>query len=58
VRFAAPLPVGDRGRMRASTDSVFTRPHGADIATTMTFGRAAGGERPVGVAALVTGVRS
>jgi acyl dehydratase len=57
VRFTAPLPVGDRVRMRASLDSVTERPDGADVATTLTFERA-GGERPVCVANLLIRVRA
>jgi acyl dehydratase len=57
VRFTAPLPVGDRVRMRASLDSVAARPDGADVATTLTFERA-GGHRPVCVARLLIRVRS
>jgi acyl dehydratase len=57
VRFVAPLPVGDRVRMRATVDSVAERPDGADVATTLTFERA-GGDRPVCVASLLIRVRS
>jgi acyl dehydratase len=57
VRFTAPLPVGDRVRMRASVDSVTERPDGADVATTLTFERA-GGDGPVCVARLLVRVRS
>jgi acyl dehydratase len=56
VRFVSPLPVGDRVRVRASLDSVASRPDGADVATTLTFERA-GGERPVCVAQLLIRVR-
>jgi acyl dehydratase len=57
VRFTAPLPVGDRVRMRATIDSVSTRPDGADVAATLTFERAAG-DRPVCIARLLVRVRA
>jgi acyl dehydratase len=56
VRFTAPLPVGDRVRMRAGLDAVAARPDGADVATTLTFERA-GADRPVCVAQLLIRVR-
>ena len=49
VRFPAPLPVGDRVRMRAKLVSVEDIPGGAQIATELTFERE-GGEKPVCVA--------
>src|ERR1700754_2968339 len=55
VRFTAPLPVGDRVRMRATVDSVAERPDGADVATTLTFERS-GGDGPVCVARLLVRV--
>jgi acyl dehydratase len=49
VRFPAPLPVGERVRMRALLKAVDDIPGGAQIATELTFERE-GGEKPVCVA--------
>jgi acyl dehydratase len=49
VRFPAPMPVGDRVRMRATLRSVEEIPGGAQITTELTFERE-GGEKPVCVA--------
>jgi acyl dehydratase len=49
VRFPAPLPVGDRVRMRAKLVSVEDVPGGAQIVTELTFEREGGG-KPVCVA--------
>jgi acyl dehydratase len=49
VRFPAPLPVGDRVRMRATLEAVDDIPGGAQITTELTFERE-GGEKPVCVA--------
>jgi acyl dehydratase len=49
VRFPAPMPVGDRVRMRARLISVDEIPGGAQIAMELTFERE-GGEKPVCVA--------
>jgi acyl dehydratase len=49
VRFPAPLPVGDRVRMRAKLASVDDIEGGVQIATELTFERE-GGEKPVCVA--------
>jgi acyl dehydratase len=52
VRFPAPLPVGERVRMRVALDAVDPIPHGAALHLTLTFERGAGG-KPVCVAAAV-----
>ncbi len=49
VRFPAPLPVGERVRMRATLASVDEIPGGAQITTELTFERD-GAEKPVCVA--------
>ena len=49
VRFPAPLPVGEKVRMRAKLVSVDEIPGGAQIVTEMTFERD-GGDKPVCVA--------
>jgi acyl dehydratase len=49
VRFPAPMPVGDRVRMRAVLKSVEEIPGGAQIMSELTFERE-GGEKPVCVA--------
>ena len=49
VRFPAPMPVGDRVRMRARLVGVDDIPGGAQIATELTFERD-GGDKPVCVA--------
>jgi len=49
VRFPAPMPVGEKVRMRAKLVSVDEIPGGAQIATELTFERE-GGEKPVCVA--------
>jgi len=49
LRFPAPLPVGDRVRMRAKLLSVDEIAGGAQITTELTFERE-GGEKPVCVA--------
>jgi acyl dehydratase len=49
VRFPAPLPVGDRVRMRARLLAVDDVPGGAQITTELTFERE-GGDKPVCVA--------
>lgn len=49
VRFPAPMPVGERMRMRAVLAAVEEIPGGAQITTTLTFERE-GGEKPVCVA--------
>lgn len=49
VRFPAPMPVGERVRMRAKLASVEDVPGGAQITTVVTFERE-GGEKPVCVA--------
>jgi acyl dehydratase len=49
VRFPAPMPVGDRVRMRARLRAVDEVPGGAQITTELTFERE-GGEKPVCVA--------
>jgi acyl dehydratase len=49
LRFPAPLPVGDRVRMRARLDGVDEFPGGATLALTLAFERA-GGDKPVCVA--------
>jgi acyl dehydratase len=49
VRFPAPMPVGERVRMRARLLSVEEIPGGAQIATELTFERE-GGDKPVCVA--------
>src|ERR1700758_4301187 len=49
VRFPAPMPVGDRVRMRAKLAAVEEIPGGAQIVTELTFERE-GGEKPVCVA--------
>jgi acyl dehydratase len=49
VRFPAPMPVGDRVRMRAKLAAVDDIPGGAQITTELTFERE-GGEKPVCVA--------
>ena len=49
VRFPAPLPVGDKVRMRAKLAAVEDVPGGVQITTELTFERE-GGEKPVCVA--------
>ena len=49
VRFPAPLPVGDKVRMRAKLASVEEIAGGAQITTELTFERE-GGDKPVCVA--------
>jgi acyl dehydratase len=49
LRFPAPLPVGDRVRMRVRLDRVVDFDGGATLTLTLTFERA-GGDRPVAVA--------
>jgi acyl dehydratase len=49
VRFPAPMPVGQKVRMRSKLLSVDDIPGGAQIATELTFERE-GGEKPVCVA--------
>ena len=49
VRFPAPLPVGEKVRMRAALKSVEEIPGGAQITTELTF-ELDGGEKPVCVA--------
>ena len=49
VRFPAPMPVGEKVRMRARLASVEEIPGGAQITTEQTFERE-GGEKPVCVA--------
>jgi acyl dehydratase len=49
VRFPAPMPVGDRVRMRAVLAAVEDIPGGAQLTTELTFERE-GGEKPVCVA--------
>ena len=49
VRFPAPMPVGDRLRMRAKLAAVDDIPGGAQITTELTFERE-GGDKPVCVA--------
>jgi acyl dehydratase len=49
VRFPAPLPVGDRIRMRVGLERLDELPGGATLAVTLTFERE-GGEKPVCVA--------
>jgi len=49
VRFPAPMPVGEKVRMRAKLVSVEEIPGGAQITTELTFERE-GGEKPVCVA--------
>jgi acyl dehydratase len=49
VRFPAPLPVGEKVRMRAKLEAVEEIPGGAQITTELTFERE-GGEKPVCVA--------
>jgi len=52
VRFPAPLPVGDKVRMRAVLIGLEEIPGGAQITTELTFERE-GGEKPVCVAETV-----
>ena len=49
VRFPAPMPVGEKVRMRSKLIAVDDIPGGAQIATELTFERE-GGEKPVCVA--------
>jgi acyl dehydratase len=49
VRFPAPMPVGDRVRMRMKLATVDDVPGGAQITTELTFERE-GGDKPVCVA--------
>jgi acyl dehydratase len=49
VRFPAPMPVGERVRMRATLAAVDEIPGGAQITTELAFERE-GGEKPVCVA--------
>lgn len=57
VRFPAPMPVGDRVRMRAKLASVEEIAGGAQITTELTFERE-GGDKPVCVAESLTRVYS
>jgi len=52
VRFPAPMPVGDRVRMRMRLKSVEEIPGGAQLTAELTFERE-GGDKPVCVAELV-----
>jgi len=52
LRFPAPLPVGDRVRMRVRLDGVDEFPGGATLTLTLTFERA-GGDKPVCLAQTV-----
>jgi acyl dehydratase len=49
VRFPAPMPVGERMRMRVVLDSVDDIPGGASLTVTLSFEREVGG-KPVAVA--------
>lgn len=49
LRFPAPLPVGERVRMRVALDAVDPVPGGASLSLTLTFERPSGG-KPVCVA--------
>ena len=49
VRFPAPMPVGERVRMRAKLAAIEEIPGGAQLTTGLTFERE-GGEKPVCVA--------
>jgi acyl dehydratase len=49
LRVPAPLPIGERVRMRVALDAVDPIPSGAALSLTLTFERAAGG-KPVCVA--------
>jgi acyl dehydratase len=53
VRFPAPLPVGDRVRMRMVLAKVEEIPGGAQLTTELTFERE-GGEKPVCIAESLT----
>ena len=55
VRFPAPMPVGDKVRMRMKLAKVEEIPGGAQITTELTFERE-GGEKPVCVAESLTRV--
>jgi acyl dehydratase len=57
VRFPAPMPVGDRVRMRMELQSVDDIPGGAQITMKLTFERA-GGDKPVCVAESLSRVYS
>ena len=57
VRFPAPMPVGDRVRMRMELQSVEDIPGGAQITMKLTFERA-GGDKPVCVAEALSRVYS
>ena|SRR5829696_4952455 len=57
VRFPAPLPVGDRVRMRLKLESVDDVPGGAQIVIVQTFERE-GGDKPVCVAETLSRVFS
>src|SRR3954451_2465714 len=53
VRFPAPMPVGDRLRMRLAIDAVDEVPGGIARTSTLTFERE-GGDKPVCVAKTIT----
>jgi acyl dehydratase len=55
VRFPAPMPVGDRVRMRMKLAAIEDVPGGAQIVTELTFERE-GGDKPVCVAESLTRV--
>ena len=57
VRFPAPMPVGDRVRMRMELQSVDDIPGGAQITMKLTFERD-GGDKPVCVAEALSRVYS
>ncbi len=57
VRFPAPMPVGDRVRMRMELQSVDDIPGGAQITMKLTFERE-GGDKPVCVAESLSRVYS
>jgi acyl dehydratase len=57
VRFPAPMPVGDRVRMRMELQSVDDIPGGAQITMKLTFERE-GGDKPVCVAEALSRVYS
>jgi acyl dehydratase len=52
LRFPAPLPVGERVRMRVSLDSLSDIPGGAGLTLTLTFERE-NADKPVCVAVAV-----
>jgi len=57
VRFPAPMPVGDKVRMRMELQSVDDIPGGAQITMKLTFERE-GGDKPVAVAESLSRVYS